>query len=177
MCVYEFSLLDGKFLVPHFVPPFVTHFQNMCLIWLKLSHISLILQFYTLIFINSWFLATVAWWLVPSDVIVFGSRDQLFRSQRIEFVSNAKFQRNSTLGTDISHPWQRLLGGWYLLTSSFLVIGTKIFEFSILELSCIPIFSSIQQFWIFNDFLGPPSKFRVTEHALTRCYRSEWCIW
>ena len=83
--------------------------------WLKLGCIFLISWFYVLIFIDSWFLATVARWLVPSDVIVFGCRDQLFRNQRIEFVSNAKFQRNSTLGTDISHPWQRLLGdvSWF----------------------------------------------------------------
>ena len=37
------------------------------------------------------------------DPLVLGSRDYVFRNQRIELVSDANFQGNSTLGTNISH--------------------------------------------------------------------------
>ena len=77
--------------------------------------------------------------------LVLGSCDYDFRNQRIKLVSNAKFLVDWTLGTHFSLPWQRLLGDRYLRMSSFLVGGTKIFEFSILDLVSVPNFKVIRQ--------------------------------
>ena len=40
------------------------------------------------------------------------------------------------------------------MTSSFLLVGTKIFEFSILDLVSIPNFNFIRQLWILGHFRG-----------------------